>query len=480
MTPLMRDTFGHHHRLSESDRESLWKTCTFALDANCLLNIYRYADSTRSDLFRVLKGLTGRIWIPYQAAKEFYKNRVEIIREQRSKYDTLESGLNETLSDLRGGEFRKSAFLKIEDIEAILKPAIEQAKVQISKRRAEHPDLLHDDPYLEQFVAIVGESVGQEPDQKHFEECCAKANERIEKQQPPGYRDAKKPTPERYGDVLIWFELPDHAQSTKKPIVLITDDEKDDWWQIVGGEKLGPRPELREEMRKVSGVEFYLANPAYFLEKVGEQLKVDVSKSSVDDAEKVAAESRVRVQLRIPPETRIQSDTFVRRPNSDELLAEIQQFSSTARNAVKKWIISRFGGSRILERGSNHSDFTLRVRSGQRIGVGVLSYRGMARGLVMSRAREAFLRAHYEISEGNIEDFALFVVTQRENTAREIMSWVTGGRVEPCYSLSAGILSPDEEYIELARFEDSGSLLFDHGLQIDNAEILTAEPESNA
>ena len=280
--------------------------------------------------------------------------------------------------------------------------------------------------------------------------------------------------------MLIWFELLDHAQSTKKPIVLITDDEKDDWWQIVGGEKLGPRPELREEMRKVSGVEFYLANPAYFLEKVGEQLKVDVSKSSVDDAEKVAAESRVRVQLRIPPETRIQSDTFVRRPNSDELLAEIQQFSSTARNAVKKWIISRFGGSRILERGSNHSDFTLRVRSGQRIGVGVLSYRGMARGLVMSRAREAFLRAHYEISEGNIEDFALFVVTQRENTAREIMSWVTGGRVEPCYSLSAGILSPDEEYIELARFEDSGSLLFDHGLQIDNAEILTAEPESNA
>ena len=85
MSEPMRQIFGQHHKLNSSEQASLWSTCIFAFDANCLLNIYRYADSTRADLFRVLEGMKGRIWVPYQAAKEFYKNRVMVIRDQKGK-----------------------------------------------------------------------------------------------------------------------------------------------------------------------------------------------------------------------------------------------------------------------------------------------------------------------------------------------------------------------------------------------------------
>jgi len=123
----MRDTFGQHHLLSEEQKADLWNQASFSLDASTMLNIYRYADATREDLFRVLRALTGRIWVPYQAAKEFYRNRIQVIREQLQKYVELEETLNKPLNGLREGSFRKSTFLRTEQIERILKPAINEA-----------------------------------------------------------------------------------------------------------------------------------------------------------------------------------------------------------------------------------------------------------------------------------------------------------------------------------------------------------------
>jgi hypothetical protein len=121
MCPTIRDLFKHHHKLADAERNALLSECTFALDANVLLNVYRYADSTRDDLFKVLEGLGGRVWVPYQAATEFYRRRIEVIREQREKYSELEAALDKAISSLRGGSFRKSAFLKIDKIEEVLR-----------------------------------------------------------------------------------------------------------------------------------------------------------------------------------------------------------------------------------------------------------------------------------------------------------------------------------------------------------------------
>ena len=38
------------------------------LDANVLLNLYRYPEPARKDLFKVLNKIKERIWVPYHAA----------------------------------------------------------------------------------------------------------------------------------------------------------------------------------------------------------------------------------------------------------------------------------------------------------------------------------------------------------------------------------------------------------------------------
>jgi hypothetical protein len=90
------------------------------------------------------------------------QKRLEVIREQRSKYKQLADAVSSQLSRLGDGQFKKSGFLKIAELQEILKPAIEQAAAFIEQQAQAHPDLLKHDPYLEALAGIVGESIGSE------------------------------------------------------------------------------------------------------------------------------------------------------------------------------------------------------------------------------------------------------------------------------------------------------------------------------
>src|SRR5262245_34240564 len=125
--PTMRDMFRHHHKFTEADREAIWKDCVFVLDTNVLLNIYRYADANRQRLFDVLDALRGRIWIPHQVALEFYKRRLGVIVEQRKKYEEAIKAIEGAMASIGDNAFKKSAFLDLETVRGVLKPAIESA-----------------------------------------------------------------------------------------------------------------------------------------------------------------------------------------------------------------------------------------------------------------------------------------------------------------------------------------------------------------
>lgn len=46
----MRTMFPGHFRPNEEDFQALWADCMFAVDANVLLNLYRYSPDTRAAL----------------------------------------------------------------------------------------------------------------------------------------------------------------------------------------------------------------------------------------------------------------------------------------------------------------------------------------------------------------------------------------------------------------------------------------------
>lgn len=265
--------------------DRLWKEAMIVLDANVLLNIYRYPDETRRDFFRLLKRVGDRLWVPYQAAEEFYRNRLKVIADQRKKFGALSSRLNEAIGALQDGQFAKSEFLDLNSLRKILEPAVIKAQGVLADLEKQHPDLLDDDPYLDELVKLVGERVGVRPTAEAYADRCKAARKRFEDRLPPGFMDQKKPEPDRYGDALLWFEVIDLARSTQKGVIVVTDDEKEDWWLVAEGKKFGARPELRAEIMDAAGVNFAVARPASFLRALGA-----AKKESIEFAEKLTYE----------------------------------------------------------------------------------------------------------------------------------------------------------------------------------------------
>jgi hypothetical protein len=82
---------------------------------------------------------------------------------------------------------------------------------------------------------------------------------------------------------MIWSEIIDRAAATKRSVIVITDDRKEDWWLERSGRTIGPRPEMRKEFSQRVGMDFWMYNVSRFMEEVAK-----LKKSAVDD--KVIAE----------------------------------------------------------------------------------------------------------------------------------------------------------------------------------------------
>lgn len=86
----MRKNFPGYYQPTANEFSTLWETCTFVLDANVLLNLYRYSAETRKKLLEILKQVSNRVWVPHRAALEYQRNRLDVISKQRAAYDEIE------------------------------------------------------------------------------------------------------------------------------------------------------------------------------------------------------------------------------------------------------------------------------------------------------------------------------------------------------------------------------------------------------
>ena len=114
---------------------------------------------------------------------------------------------------------------------------------------------------------VFGGKVGDAYDPGRLDEIFKEGRERYDNKIPPGCEDARNDRGaaaeggegnRRFGDLIPWKQTLDKAKETGLPIILVTDDRKEDGWWKSTGKTVGPRPKLVEEMRAWAGVEFYI------------------------------------------------------------------------------------------------------------------------------------------------------------------------------------------------------------------------------
>jgi hypothetical protein len=281
----MRKKFPGYFKLTESEIKELWDNALITLDANILLNLYRYSDETKENFFKILEKIKDRVWIPHHSAREFFDNRLNVISQQKKAYEDAISSLKKVEEEFKN--FRQHPFISKKSLKKF-SALTEEICGELDTNKQFHDKRIVQDDILERIEKLFEDKVGEEFDKEKMNELFKKGEERFKEKIPPGYKDSgKKDLTEKnirkYGDYIVWEQILTKSKDDKFGVILVTDDRKEDWWFRFNGKTLGPRPELIKEFKSITNQSFHMYQPDRFLEFARDYLNEDVKQNSIDE-----------------------------------------------------------------------------------------------------------------------------------------------------------------------------------------------------
>lgn len=281
---------------TSADLDAALQEAVVAVDANVLLDLYRFRRQTSRDLIETLRSLGDRLVVPHQALREFWRRRQRSQDSPSGATRTATEALDKSgrsISDALGAWARAvGADDDLPDLNARVDDFLGELKGELQPVLQDADADMGADPILEQLDEILAGRVTSPLDPEEWAECVAEGNRRIEANQPPGYKDADKQDgdlPERgAGDYLFWYEATQYAKEHARDLLIVTRDQKEDWWWRQQGDFRGPNPELTREFHQLTGRRLLMMRPSDLLARAAAVLDVEVDQASSEDAGRVA------------------------------------------------------------------------------------------------------------------------------------------------------------------------------------------------
>lgn len=293
----MKSRLPEYFEPSETEIKDIWNNGTIVLDANVLLNLFRYSKTSREELIKIIKHYKNRLWLPYQVAFEFLEN-------SNSVPSSLSKVLNETLkaidsisgyieNQLKLNDYDKYHLLKPTELRNDIKKFQDTLRKRVEKIKSEY-DTIDKKDIVKQVTDIYDGKVGEDYPEDKLEQLLKEGEKRFKEKIPPGYKDLedKKEAPKRhiYGDFIWWMQAADYAKANHCDLVIVTDDSKEDWWYKVGHETKSPRVELIKEFSKLTdGQSFHMYRTGRFMELAKKYDNVTISEKSIKEVKETSS-----------------------------------------------------------------------------------------------------------------------------------------------------------------------------------------------
>ena len=267
----MPDRFKHYLPLSDKDEKDIWEHGVIIFDTNILLHIYRMSQSERDNFLNIMKDsvVAPRLWLPYQVAEEFFRNRLRVINSQISiaqkAYVDIEKLINDSFQKVFNRINKYHPIINRNEWKSEFEKTYDKLREKSEKARKEYPFSNDNDPFMDDFNSLFNGKIGD--NLTDLEARYKKAKARFKNKIPPGFCDHKKDGPDKgYGDYLIWVQALEEMNGRKLHMIFVTDDKKEDWWYIEAGKKIGPSPYLRKEYHDNTGKQFVICTSVRFIE----------------------------------------------------------------------------------------------------------------------------------------------------------------------------------------------------------------------
>jgi hypothetical protein len=295
----MKSSFAGFYTPTDKEFIDIWKNCTFVLDTNVILNLYRYPSVAREEFFGVLERIKDRLWIPHQVGLEYQRRRLTVIAGERKKMDDSLIGVTKAIDEIKDQinslEISKRGLdISTDDITEYINSADNKLLEVMRRVNEAQLDISTTDPIRERIDLLLNGRVGPCPaNAAELETLVFDGENRYPNKIPPGFKDIDKDKDPnnshyyfnglkytaKYGDLILWRQLIDYVKNSEiKKILFITSDRKEDWWWIEKGRTLGPHPELVREIIRLAEVDFFwMYSAEQFIENANKHLQTNVS-----------------------------------------------------------------------------------------------------------------------------------------------------------------------------------------------------------
>ncbi|RKQ29322.1 PIN-like domain-containing protein [Oceanobacillus halophilus] len=299
----MKEQFIGFIGYSEEEKKELWEQALFVIDTNILINFYKYtSESSTKILFDILKWLKDekRLWVPYQVGLEYFFNYEGNMTKQREGYTLLKDKFEKVKEDaekILDSVHSKHPYILTEQF----KPYIENVKninediqEQLNQEIEKLPDT--NDIHIE-IMNLLDGVIGEPYSQEEIDKIEEQGRVRFKYKVPPGFEDNKDEKKKEYrtygdvryqqiyGDLIVWNQIIDKANDVEesKPIIFITEDRKEDWWEKHKKSIKRPHPQLLQEFYNKTTKKFYMYRTARFVENAKRYLNFEVTEEVISN-----------------------------------------------------------------------------------------------------------------------------------------------------------------------------------------------------
>ena len=293
----MKNKLPEYYEPTEAEIKEIWNHGIIVLDANVLLNLFRYSKNGREELIKIIKHYQDRVWLPYQVAYEFLENSEIVpaslnnaINDMAKAIDSINGTIE---SQLKLNNYDKYHLIKPNELRSEIKKFQESLRKRIEKIKSEF-ETVDRKIIVKQVTDIFNGKVGDDYSEEKLEQIIKEGEKRFKEKTPPGYKDLdeKKNAPKRhlYGDFIWWKQAIDYSKENHCDLIIVTDDAKEDWWYKVNNETKSPRVELiREFSKQTDGQSFHMYRTGQFMEFAKKYDKVTISEKSIKEIKGISS-----------------------------------------------------------------------------------------------------------------------------------------------------------------------------------------------
>jgi predicted nucleic acid-binding protein len=304
----MKNKFSWAIPLSDKEEEDIFHSAIITFDTNVLLDLYRIDKDARDELKKSIESFKDRIWLTHQVASEFIKNKNKVSDDSSHIFSKYISEIKDAFAEAAKvinnckQKYRtdnESILNQVTTLLSDLTKLENESSQKLQELQANYTKELTENDIFNWVFDTFNGKVGENFTDMDMTEREKKAEKRITAKIPPGYKDSDKEGKSRYGDIFLWMQILEKAKSDKKPIIFITGEKKEDWFEILSQRKAMPRHELMKEAYDVAQQKIFIYTTERFIEKRA----IYIDGTITPNAEKAIKEIK---NLRLHKENKVQ------------------------------------------------------------------------------------------------------------------------------------------------------------------------------